>query len=261
MPLRIALLTAVLLWPALPQTPSHPLQAALELFNSGKYKECFDIVSPYVQQNPESPTAHKLLGMDQYMLGYPPREALKEVLRATELAPRDADAFYYLGRLYFSADNAPGALGAFQKAVELDPLSVKAHTQMGQTYEVLGRMADAEKAYLQAIELDRKQVKKSGWPYYSIGLLCWNNGRKEESVAYFREAIARNPGLSEAKIKLAVALSNQKPEEARRLLEEVVRADAGNAEGHYRLALLLSKSGKQQEAAEQFALFEKCRKP
>jgi tetratricopeptide (TPR) repeat protein len=219
-------------------------------------------VSVYAQQHPESAAAHKLLGMNLYMLGRPVRDALGEMRKATELAPRDADAFYYLGRLYFSADNAPMALQAYEKTVELDPAHLKGYTQMGQTLEVLGRFDAAAKAYRAAIEIEQKQPRKSEWPYYDLGLLCWNNGRKEEAVRYFREALERNPRFSEAKIKLAVALSTPKPtDEAHRLLEEVVRDDAANAEGHYRYALLLSKEGKKDEAAKHFALFEKYRKP
>lgn len=262
MSLRALLLTILLLWPAAAQSPPDQLRAALDLFNTGRYQECYQLVSVYAQQHPDSAAAHKLLGMNLYMLGRPVRDALGEMRQAAELAPRDPDAFYYLGRLYFSADNAPMALQAYEKTVALDPAHLKAYTQMGQTLEVLGRFDDAAKAYRAAIEIEQKQPKKSEWPYYDLGLLCWNNGRKDEAVRYFREALERNPRFSEAKIKLAVALSTPKPtDEAHRLLEEVVRDDAANAEGHYRYALLLSKEGKKDEAAKHFALFEKYRKP
>ena len=259
--LRVVLPLAVLIWPAFPQVPGNPLQEALALFNSGRYRECFEVVSPFVQRNPNSGAAHKLLGMDEFMLGKP-REALLEVQRAAELTPDDADAFYYLGRLHFSTDNAVAALAAFQRAIALDPSSVRAHNQLGQTYEALGRPADAERAYLQAIEQERNQLKKSEWPYYNLGLLYLNSGRSEDAIAYFHQALACNPAFPEAKIKLAVALSNQKlPNEALKLLEEAVKIDPRNAEAHYRLALLLSKTGKQEEAQEHFALFQKYRKP
>ena len=142
-----SLMAAVLSWPLFPESPSAepPLKRALSLFNAGKYLECLDVISPYVQQNPASGAGHKLLGMDEYMLGRP-REALVELQRATELTPKDADAFYYLGRLYFSADNAVAALAAFQRAIQLDASSVRAHNHLGQTYEALGRQGEAERA-------------------------------------------------------------------------------------------------------------------
>jgi tetratricopeptide (TPR) repeat protein len=252
---------ALLLWQIAAPDSSDSFRQALALFNSGKYRECFGAASRYLEQNPGSPAAHKILGMDEYMLGNS-REALAEVTRATELAPHDAEAFYYLGRLYFSSDNAVAALAAFQKAVELDGSSVRAYDQLGQTYEVLGRRADAEQAYRKGIDLEKSQTKKSEWPYYHLGLLRLNNGHPADSADYFRQALARNPAFADAKIKLAVVLSNQKPsQQALELLEDATRTDPQNAEGHYRLGLLLTKFGKRKEAQEQFALFEKYRKP
>ncbi len=257
---RWALLAAVIVSPLTPQTPAGPLQQALGLFNSGKYEECFNVVAPYVVQNPNSAAAHKLLGMDQFMLGKA-REALVEVQRATELDPTDAEAFYYLGRLNFSTDNAAAALQAFQKSLELDPASVRSHNNLGQTYESFGRSADAENEYQKAIALQQDQAKKSEWPYYNLGLLYYNNGRVQDSIPYFRRALECNPAFAEAKIKLAVVLTNQKSgPEALELLKQAIQTEPRNAEAHYRMALLLSQSGKPEEAREHFALFEKYRK-
>ncbi len=251
----------VLALPLQAQSPSEPLQQALALFNSGKYRECYQVISPYVQQNPQSAAGHKLLGMDEYMLGNPAR-AIEEVRRAAELNPKDAEAYYYLGRLHFSTNNAPAALKAFQKAIELDSSSVRSWNHIGQTYEALGRPRDAEQAYLKAMELEQKQTKKSEWPYYNLGVLCLGAGRVDESASYFRQALARNPNFSEAKTKLAVAASKQRNiDEALKLLKEAVQDDPRSAEAHYRLAQLLWRSGRQEEARQHFALFEKYRTP
>lgn len=256
MRLRVALLASVLTTPVLPQSPVPALQSGLQLFNSGKYDECFKIVSSYVHENPNSGPAHKLLGMDEFMLGKRP-EALQELQQATELMPGDSDAFYYLGRLHFEANNAPASLAAFQRAVALQPSNVRAQNHMGQSYEAMGRLGDAERSYLKAIEMEKGRTKKSGWPSYNLGVLYSNNGRPEPAISCFRQTLASNPDFAEAKIKLAALLSN---EEARGLLEDALRSDPQNAEAHYRLALLLSKSGMRDEAQRHFALFEKCRK-
>jgi tetratricopeptide (TPR) repeat protein len=245
----------------LPQSNVDPLHTALALFNSGKYQECFELVTRYAQQNAQSGAAYKLLGMSEYMLGQP-REALGHLQRATQLAPKDPDAFYYLGRLYFSADNAVAALDAYRQALQLDPASVRAQNHIGQAYEAMGRLRDAEQAYLKAIEMQQDRPKKSEWPYYNLGLLYLNGGRSEQSIAWFRQALACNPEFPEAKMKLAAVLAEkQSSDEALKLLEETVLAEPQNAEAHYRLAKLLAKSGKREEAQKHFALFEKYRKP
>jgi tetratricopeptide (TPR) repeat protein len=237
------------------------LRQALSLFNSGKYQESYDLVSQYLRQNSSSPTAYKLLGMDEYMLGHP-SEALASVTHATELAPRDADALYYLGRLYFSAGNMPAALETFKKTLILDPSSVRTYNQLGQTYEALSRREDAEKAYLKAVALETDQPKKSEWPDYNLGVLYLDNGRTGDAIAAFRRALQASPAFPEGKIKLAVALSKEHPvPEAFELLRQAIATDPANSEAHYRLGLLLAKSDKRAEAQEEFELFQKYRKP
>jgi len=183
-----------------------------------------------------------------------------DVKRAVTLAPRDAEAFYYLGRLYFSTDDAPGALAALQKALELDPSSVRTANQIGQTYEALGRREEAEAAYLKAIALEQTQAKKSEWPYYNLGVLYLGSGREAQAAPYLRRALERQPAWAQGKVKLAVALAAEgQSSEALRLLREAFESEPRNAEAHYRLALLLAKAGRRDEAQEHFALFAKYR--
>ncbi len=251
-------LVAVLFWQAPASAPS-PLVSALGLFNAGKYRECFAIIFPYAQDHPQSSEAHKILGLDKYMLG-DAAGALAEVKIATALNPGDADAFYYLGRLYFSSDNPRSALTALQKTIELDPSSVRAYNQLGQTYQTLSRSAEAEGAYLQAIDWEKKQPKKSEWPYYNLGLLYLDAGRKVEAATYLREALARNPRFATAQVKLAAALDGQNAtDESLVLLQKAINEEPSDAEAHYRYGQLLSRLGRKQEAEKEFALFQKYR--
>ena len=260
MVIRALPLLVALSAPIFPQGGTHPLERALALFNAGKYQDSFDLASAYLLQNPLSEPAHKIVGMNQYMLGKP-EEALQEVKRATELAPNDADAFYYLGRLHFSTDKVAAALSDFQRALELDPSSARTENQLGQTYEALGQWQDAERAYLKAIEIERSQAKKSEWPYFNVGVLYLNTRRELEAVAYLQEALRRNPSWAQGKVKLAAALAScKKIEQAMALLEGAVETEPLNAEAHYRLALLLTKTGKAQEAKQHFEAFEQLSK-
>ncbi len=254
-------LLAAAVAPAHSQPGSPTLQQALDLFNAAKYQECFDQLSAYLQHEPASAPGYKILGMDEYMLGHP-KEALAHLTRATELAPQDSESFYYLGRLRFSTDNPEAALAAFHQAIALDTSSVRARNHSGQALEALGRYKEAEEAYAAAIAEGEKQGKPSEWPFYNLGVLLLHDGRSAEAVTQLRKALGCNPRFSGAKVKLAMALSNQNHEpEAQTLLQEVLERDPGNAEAHYRLGVVLRKSGKQPEAREQFALFEKLRKP
>ncbi len=242
----------------LPQTS--PLQQALTLFNMGRYKESFQLASAYTRSNPDSAAGHKILGMNEFMLGNA-AQAITDLRYATELNPNDADAYYYLGRLFFSSDNARDALTAFQRALTLDPSSVRARNHLGQTYEALARFPEAERAYKEAIEIEAKNSKKSEWPYYNLGVLYLSDGRTEQAIVYLRQALERNSAFTEAKVKLAMALcQTNQADAALALLNDAVRTDPTNAQAHYQLALLLVKSGKPNEAQEHFTLFGRYRK-
>ena len=245
---------------AVSQAPAHPLQQALNLFNSGQYQQALVQLSPFVEEHPDSAGAQKLLGMTQFMLGKP-AEAIATMLKAVRLAPQDADAWYYLGRLYFSKDNATDALAAFRRSLELNPAAVRTVNHLGQTYEALGRFPEAEKAYVDAIALEVQQATKYEWPYYNLGLLYMTHGKVDEAIPYFRQALGQNPRFTEAKIKLAVALSRKETsQEALDLLQEAVQLEPDNPEAHYRLGLLLTKTGRRDEGERELELFRKLKK-
>jgi tetratricopeptide (TPR) repeat protein len=231
------------------------------LFSSGRYEESLSVMEPLLKQHSEHAPTHKVIGLDQFMLGRADL-AEAELKRAVALAPQDAEAHYYLGRVYFMGNNLAGALAAFQKATEVDPSSVKAHNHLGQTYEALVQYPAAREAYLKAIELEKKQSAKSEWPYFNLGVLCLREGRAAEAEGYLRQALDRQPGWSEGKAKLGMALlALDKLPEALSYLEQAVQIDPKNADARYQYARLLIKMGKPDEAERHLQVFQQQKKP
>lgn len=231
------------------------------LFSTGRYEESLRVMEPLVIRNPEHAATHKVIGLNQFMLGRADF-AEAELKRAVKLAPQDAEAHYYLGRIHFMRDNLAGALAAFQKATELDAASMKAHNHLGQTYEALVQYSAARAAYLKAIELEKRLSAKSEWPYFNLGALCLREGRAAEAEGYLRQALERQPGWSEGKAKLGMALvALDRLAEALSYLEQAVQIDPHNADARYQYARLLVKMGKQEEAERHFQLFQQQKKP
>jgi len=82
------------------------------------------------------------------------REGLPAALRATELAPDDAEAYDLLGwALYLNGDVA-GALGALKRALALDPGLAGAHYHMGLVQARRGDREAARQAFARAAALD-----------------------------------------------------------------------------------------------------------
>jgi len=231
------------------------------LFSTGRYEESLKIMEPLAERNSNHAATRKVIGLNQFMLN---RAALAEaeLQRAVSLAPQDAEAHYYLGRVLFMRDNPAGALAAFQKATALDPSSVRAHNHLGQAYEALVQYPAAREAYLKAIELEKKQSTKSEWPYFNLGALCLREGRAAEAEGYFRQALERQPGWSEGKAKLGMALlALDKLPEALSYLEQAVQIDPQNVDARYQYARLLIKMGKPDEAERHLQVFRQQKKP
>ena len=230
------------------------------LFRTRRYDESLRLISNYLELTPDNGEAHKIRGLDYFMLNQS-REAEQEIKRAAELNSSDPDAYYYLGRLYFTRKDMLAALETFRRTIELSPSSVKAYNQLGQTYEGLAEFVPARQAYLKAIELEQRQQEKSQWPYYNLGLLCLREGQSQEAINYLRQSELRNPKWADAKVKLAMALLDaDKIDEASAKLREAVAIDSGNADVHYQLGRVLSKMGEKEEARQHFLLFRKLEK-
>ena len=231
------------------------------LFSTGRYEESLKIMEPLAERNSNHAATRKVIGLNQFMLNRADL-AEAELKRAVSLAPQDAEAHYYLGRVLFMRDNPAGALAAFQKATELDASSVRAHNHLGQAYEALVQYPAAREAYLKAIELEKKQKAKSEWPYFNLGNLCLREGRAAEAEGYFRQALERQPGWSEGKAKLGMALlALDKLPEALSCLEQAVQIDPQNADARYQYARLLIKMGKPDEAERHLQVFRQQKKP
>ena len=225
------------------------------LFQAGNYRQAGAFAARYLERNPVSGEARKILGLAYFMLGQAAL-AESELQKASELAAEDSDVRYYLGRIQFERHNLPAALESFRGVIALDPQSVRGFNHLGQTYEGLARFEDARAAYEKAMELDRRQAKRSEWPYFNLGVLLLKDGLAQEAAGCLREALAVKPSWPEAKVQLAVALGSANQfKDARQLLEDLLRAEPKNAQAHYQLARLLVKMQLPEEARRHFLLF------
>jgi len=231
------------------------------LFQTGNYRQSSVLAGRYLERNPASGEARKILGLAYFMLGQA-TQAEHELQKASELAAADSDVRYYLGRIQFERQNLPAALESFRGAVALDAQSVRGFNHLGQTYEGLARFDDARAAYEKAIEIDRRQAKRSEWPYFNLGVLLLKEGRAQDAAGCLREALAVKPSWPEAKVQLAVALgSANQLKDARQLLEDLLLAEPKNAQAHYQLARLLMKMQMPEEARRHFLLFAESKQP
>jgi TolB-like protein/Flp pilus assembly protein TadD len=103
---------------------------------------------------PALPDAHLALALFYYW-GYRDYDpALRELDRAIELQPNNADARAFHGYIYRRRDESQRALAELDRATELDPRNVQISWGLGITYVQLRRWSDAEHEFTHSLALD-----------------------------------------------------------------------------------------------------------
>lgn len=134
-------------------------------------------------------------------------EALNAFDYATQLNPRDADAWNYKGIILIKQGNYSEAIKAFNKTTHLDPRYATAWKYEGDALAQLGennhsRYNEAIQAYDKATKLNPQYV--DAWNNKGISL--YNVGRYHESIRAFSKVIQTEPNNENTWIYKALAL-------------------------------------------------------
>jgi Tfp pilus assembly protein PilF len=109
--------------------------------------------------------------------------------KAVANAPKLAEAYSCLGRVYSGTGEYEKAVPEFQKATALDPTSDDAFRGLADAYQKLNKPAEAEATYKKAISL-RPQY----WSGYSwLGFFYYRQGRYDDAAKMFKEVINLAP--------------------------------------------------------------------
>lgn len=152
-------------------------------------------------------------------------KAVEALERSIELDPQQPLPWTNLGNAYGALDQLDDAIEAYHQAIELDPDNAWPYNNLGFVYQKLGRPERAVEVYQQAIErhddgpdkavswdnlgnayraLDNPEAAISAyrwastlapdypWPYHNQGLVYSEQGKYEQAVALFQQAIERH---------------------------------------------------------------------
>ena len=120
------------------------LAALLE--QARRFEEAVAVLRPALTSNPARPELLKALSRSLFALGQLP-EAEQLALRAAELAPRDADAYYAVGNVQLRMQRPAAALAAYRNACVLAPQSPKARFALASPLLMLGDLHEGWDAY------------------------------------------------------------------------------------------------------------------
>jgi protein O-GlcNAc transferase len=147
-----------------------------------------------------------------------------------------------------SAITDPSAAGVqYQRAAVAHyrrVLHAEAHYNLGNEFRSQGKPDDAIAAYRQAIGIKPDLAEA----HSNLGALLMDQGKRDEAIAAFRQAIAIKPDLPEAHYNLANVLKGEgRLNQAIAAYRKAILLKPGYAEAHYNLGNALRGQGKRAE--------------
>jgi serine/threonine-protein kinase len=192
----------------------------------------------------------------------PPRDAYPRAkdaaLRSLALDSTLAEAHDALGNVLFQYDwNFKAAEREFRRAVALNPNSASGYSNLGILLSITDRHTEAQQMLRQAESIDPLDP---GHPAV-LGRSLWEQGRSEEAIAQFNQALDLNPGFTRALVGIAeVRIQQERVADALKVLDQApetgilvmaTRARAQVFAGHREAAQALLRQI-EEEAAHRY---------
>ena len=131
--------------------------------------------------------------------------AISFYLRAIELDPDYAKAYYNMGIAYADQGNTAKEIESYKKAIELDPDDAAACYNLGNTYKDQGNLTKAIELWEKAIEVDPDLAAA----YYNLGIAYYGQGNYTKAIELYEKAIELKPDYANAYINLGNAYYDQ----------------------------------------------------
>lgn len=149
------------------EAPAHPLQAAAQLFNSGKKKEAFELVEKTIAANPKADQPYILQGM-LYQKSLEPAKAVASFTKAIELNPRAATAYQHRGEVHFFLGRFRESVADFDQALALEPQKRPHHWQRGISCYFARQYEAGRKQFEDHKAVNPNDVENAVWHYLCV---------------------------------------------------------------------------------------------
>ena len=150
--------------------------------------------------------------------------ALRELLKAQKLNPKDPVIYNDLGLVYMAKERPDVAVGQFKKALELNPDYSLAKNNLGSAYLVLKEW-DKAIPVLEDVTGDMLYATPH-YPLANLGWAYYNKGNYAKAEAYLTEALDLQPDFTVAKVNLGrTYLATGRLHEALKQFETVAKTN------------------------------------
>ena len=209
----------------------------------GKVDQAIPEFQIAVRQRPDSTTFNNL-GVALSLKGKID-EAIKCHKKAIQLDPRNAEAYYNLGNIFYSQDNFKKAIGEYEKAVSINPKYTKAHINLGVSLMEEGWLDQAARHLAEALKIEPNNVMA----HYNMAAVMTEGDWLEEAVKEYRQVLQLQPQDANVHCALGDVLVKQaRYEEAAAEYNEALRINPQNSQAQEGLKKISSMQHSEQPA-------------
>ena len=231
-----------------PTMPRLQFNLGLAYFKAADYKEALQQLKPLLKTvPPDSDEAQRLvilIGMSHYGLG----EFAASAPYLKQAADHDAQNQTLLLTLAHScllSKQYQCVLDNFHRMVALNAESAESDMLVGEALDEMKDTFGAVKEFRAAVAANPKEPNV----HFGLGYLLWTQGHANEAAAEFQAELANDPEHIQGMLYLADSLIQMnRMEDARPLLEKVVKIDSANPMGCLDLGIVYAEAGRNEEA-------------
>jgi tetratricopeptide (TPR) repeat protein len=223
--------------------------------SAGEYKKVIDLLSPYEPRLGGDRAFAYLLGTALLKSGELERgQALVDVI----LREGDsAEARFMLGTAQLQRGDAVAAVAEFERALRLNPQLPLANALLGRSLSEMSRPDEAAEAYRRELKLNPNDFESN----LHLGIHLQKAEQDYAgALAHYQRALRVRPGSPEARYQIGlVYLMTDRPAEALKMIEGVVKDVPDFLEGHATLTRLYYRLGRREDAERHRALADELR--
>jgi tetratricopeptide (TPR) repeat protein/thiol-disulfide isomerase/thioredoxin len=155
------------------------------------------------------------------------------------------------GSVFFQRGYFDQAGAAFERALRDNPSSAEALYGMGSVYLNQQKTAEARETFERATKLHASYPDTLANAWNNLGLLSAREGRTEEAIAHFEQALRLSPDHLVALENLGSAYRQLKQwDEARQVFERALAVSPNDPEANYGLGMVFAQTGDTVSALE-----------